>query len=89
LHDFDFCVVNELVAAPVGVVICKELLNGGLQLFPPFGVDAVANRSSFDGSLDEADGFEFSEVLADGGLRQADFVHNGACDAAFAGTEIL
>lgn len=53
------------------------------------GMDAVIYRYALYGPLDDADLFEFFEVLTDGGLRQAQEIHEIRVAARVGFQEIL
>lgn len=48
---------------------------------PSVGVDAIADGGPFDIAFDEAGGFQFAEVLTDGGLGEGQFVDQVATHA--------
>ena len=68
-----------------GLVPVEQTSEQFFHFRPAIGIDAVADRHAFYGSLYESEFFQFPQVLADGGLCQSEFFHQVAVDGrAFA-----
>jgi hypothetical protein len=73
----------------ITVNIGKEQMEGLLQFFPTFLVDAVAKVFSFEGAFEEAYLLDFVQVLGYGGLGKANDIHKVVADAVVLFADIL
>lgn len=64
-------------------------MEGLLQFFPTFLVDAVAKVFSFEGAFEEAYLLDFVQVLGYGGLGKANDIHKVVADAIVLFADIL
>ncbi len=60
-----------------------------LEFFPSLGIDAVAHAVAFNLALDDAELFEFAQMLAYGSLGKPEFLHQLVVDAGSGGKEVF
>ena len=60
-----------------------------LYLLPTFGVEAVIDGHPFDGTADQTQFLEFTQVLGNRRLCQTQFLHERAVDAGFGAGKVL
>ena len=60
-----------------------------LEFFPSLGIDAVAHAVAFNLALDDAELFEFAQMLAYGSLGESEFLHQFVVDAGAGGKEVF
>ena len=70
-------------------MLVKHLIEQPFDLRPPHRVNAVANRNAFNSAFDNAHVFELPQVLANGGLRQAQLSHQVAIDAGIGAKQMV
>ncbi len=67
----------------------KEGVEHLLEFFPSLGIDAVAHAVAFNLALDDAELFEFAQMLAYGSLGKPEFLHQFVVDAGAGGKKVL
>jgi hypothetical protein len=81
---------KKILAAAFRVFIALEkLLKCLVVFFPHFGIDAIAYAGTIDASLDKPGRLQFFQMLADGGLRQAQFLYQVAINAGIHFNQVL
>jgi hypothetical protein len=80
---------KKSATGPFVGLVAEEVGKSGPEQAPAYGIDAIANARALHGALNQSGIFQFLQVLRNGGLRQAQFIHQIAANARIGGHQVL